>query len=193
MGDEEERRVLDELIPLCERSGGFHALYTVRLSERELANIFFWDTRTHAEQGFAAATPRIRALLDGILADPPERVSGDLLAAYHADQGSSRYGLIARPRFTRPVGDAEARRIIDGVIPLYKQSGGFHALYTVRVSEREVLNLSFWDSQADAERGFAAAAPYVREQFRGLLVGPPERAAGALLFDYQVNQPTTAG
>jgi heme-degrading monooxygenase HmoA len=90
--------------------------------------------------------------------------------------------LIARPRFTRPVRDEEVRRVLDEVLPLYQRSGGLRALYAVRVSDREVANISFWDSREDAERGFAGAAPHMRAKYGGLLEGSPDRMFGELLY-----------
>ena len=51
--------------------------------------------------------------------------------------------LIARPHFTRALTDDEARRALSAAVPLYEQSGGFHSFYSVRVSDREVINISF--------------------------------------------------
>lgn len=96
--------------------------------------------------------------------------------------------LVLRPRLRRPVDDEEARRIYEAVIPLYEGSGGFRALYGVRLSDRELITFSFWDSHEDAERGFEAARPHMVAAYRGVLDGPPERTSGELLFTYRVNQ-----
>ena len=41
VSDEEELRLLSEVVAACEQSGGFRGLCTVRISQRELVNIFF--------------------------------------------------------------------------------------------------------------------------------------------------------
>jgi hypothetical protein len=88
------------------------------------------------------------------------------------------HGFIARPRFTRPFDDVEERRVLDDLLPICKQSGGFRALYTLPVSDREIVNIFFRDSREAAERGFAAARPRILELLGGILEGPSERTSG---------------
>jgi heme-degrading monooxygenase HmoA len=101
--------------------------------------------------------------------------------------------LVLRPRFNRPVSDEEVQQFAREAVPLYEQSGGFHALYNLRVSDREVVGISFWDSAEDAERGFEAARPHMAALARGVLTGPPERTSGDVLFAYQVGEGKTPG
>ncbi len=100
--------------------------------------------------------------------------------------------LVARPRFTRTVTEEEVQRALSEAVTLCEQSGGFHAFYCVRVSDREVMNISFWDSQ-DAERGFAAARPSMTALAGAMMEGPPEQSSGDLIFTYRVEQGTAAG
>lgn len=101
--------------------------------------------------------------------------------------------LVARPRFTRTLTEEEVQRALGEAVTLYQQSGGFHAFYSVRVSEREVMNISFWNSREDAERGFAAARPSMTALLGAIMEGPPERSSGDVIFTYQVEQGTAAG
>jgi hypothetical protein len=96
--------------------------------------------------------------------------------------------LVARPHFTRALDDDEARRALMEAVPLYEQSGGFHSLYSVRVSDREVINISFWESREDAERGFAAARPAMSAMLGPIMEGAPDRSSGELTFAYRVGQ-----
>jgi heme-degrading monooxygenase HmoA len=100
--------------------------------------------------------------------------------------------LVARPRFIRTLDEDEARRALSEAVTLYETSGGFHAFYSVRVSDREVINISFWDSREDAERGFAAARPAMSELLGPIMDGPPARISGELTFSYRVGEGTTA-
>ena len=101
--------------------------------------------------------------------------------------------LVARPRFTRTLDDEEYQRAFRQVVPLYERSGGFRAFYSLRVSDREVINISFWDSREDAERGFAAARPAMTALLGTIMAGPPDRSSGELLFAYHVDQGPGAG
>jgi hypothetical protein len=103
------------------------------------------------------------------------------------------HGFIARPRFTRPFDDEEERRVLAELVPICKRSGGFRALYTLRVSEREIVNIFFWDTREEAERGFAAARPHILELLGGILEGPPDRVSGGLIFSYPGDPGPTEG
>jgi heme-degrading monooxygenase HmoA len=106
--------------------------------------------------------------------------------------GSCMHVLVLRPRLRRSVDDEEAGRIYEAVIPLYEGSGGFRALYGVRLGDRELMGISFWDSREDAERGFEAARPRMVAAYGGVLDGPPERTSGELHFAYRVDQGASA-
>jgi hypothetical protein len=96
--------------------------------------------------------------------------------------------LVAQPRFTRALDDEEARRALSHAVSLYEQSGGLHSFYSVRVSDREVINISFWDSRDDAERGFATARPAMSAMLGPIMEGAPDRSSGELMFAYRVGQ-----
>lgn len=55
-----------------------------------------------------------------------------------------------------------ARRAEAGILPILKVQPGFQA-YTVAINDDEVLSLSVWDSQADAEAGSKVVATWVAE------------------------------
>jgi len=55
-----------------------------------------------------------------------------------------------------------ARRAEAGILPILKAQPGFKA-YTVAINDDEVLSLSVWDSQADAEAGSKVVATWVAE------------------------------
>jgi heme-degrading monooxygenase HmoA len=91
--------------------------------------------------------------------------------------------LIAQVRFTRTLEDDEARRALTEAANHYEKAGGFHALYSVRITEREVINISYWNSREDAERGFAAARSSVHNLIGTIIDGRPEVHSGDLIFE----------
>jgi heme-degrading monooxygenase HmoA len=92
--------------------------------------------------------------------------------------------LVARVHFTRTLEDEEARQALTEAASQYEKSGGFQALYSVRISDREVINVSLWTSQEDAERGFAAARWSVHERIGEIIDGRPEICSGHLIFEH---------
>jgi hypothetical protein len=103
------------------------------------------------------------------------------------------YAVIGRPRFTQEVTDQDARRALDEVVATCEQVGGFRGLCSVRVSDREVINIFFWDSRADGERGRAAVRPVVVDFFGAALDGVPDFTYGEVIFTYGVVQGAAAG
>jgi hypothetical protein len=102
------------------------------------------------------------------------------------------YAVIGRPRFVREVDDEEELRLLSRVVATCEQSGGFRGLCTVRISERELVNIFFWESRADGERGRDALRPVVLEFVGAALDGAPEFTAGEVLFTHGVVRGATA-
>jgi hypothetical protein len=82
----------------------------------------------------------------------------------------------------RSVEPGEVQPIADAAVALYKESGGFQAFYTTQPSDRELINVIFWNSRADAERGIEAAAPTVRPMLAGLVAARPVVYFGAVVY-----------
>ena len=59
-----------------------------------------------------------------------------------------------------------ARRAEEGILPILKSQPGFKA-YSVAFGDGEVLSLSVWDTQAEAEAGNAAVASWVADNIAG--------------------------
>lgn len=102
------------------------------------------------------------------------------------------YAVIGRPRFVREVGDEEELRLLNNVVATCEQSGGFRGLCTVRISERELVNIFFWDTRADGERGRNALRPVVLELVGAALDGAPDFTTGEVLFTHGVVQGAAA-
>ena len=91
------------------------------------------------------------------------------------------HATILRPSFTRPVDDVEAGRALDLVIPECQTAGGFHGIYSIRINEREIVNVFLWDSREASEHGLQAARQVAVPFFGPTLAGPPERIAGDVI------------
>src|ERR1051326_2250328 len=103
------------------------------------------------------------------------------------------YATILRPSFTRPVDDVEAGRALDLVIPVCQGAGGFHGIYSVRINEREIVNVFLWDSHAASEQGLLAARQVAVPFFGPTLAGPPERTAGVVIRAQVADMPEPGG
>ncbi len=83
-----------------------------------------------------------------------------------------------------------ARRAEAGILPILKAQPGFQA-YTVAIGDGEVLSLSVWDSQADAEAGSKVVATWVAEHMTELEVTSVRYAE--IMFSTTLGVTTAAG
>ena len=91
------------------------------------------------------------------------------------------HATILRPSFTRPVDDAEARRALDLVIPECQRAAGFHGIYSIRINQRQIVNVFLWDSLEASVLGLQAARQVAVPFFGPALAGPPECLAGEVI------------
>jgi hypothetical protein len=102
------------------------------------------------------------------------------------------YAVVGRPRFARDLDDQEELTVLRQVVARCEQSGGFRGLCTIRVNERELINVFFWDTREDGERGRDAVRPVVINLLAGAFDGAPEFAGGEVLFAHGVFERSAA-
>ena len=90
-------------------------------------------------------------------------------------------------------GDARelSRRAEEGILPILRSQPGFKA-YSVAVGDGEVLSMSVWDTQADAEAGSEVVAAWVAENMAGNLDLVAVRYA-EIMFSTTLGVTTAAG
>ena len=90
--------------------------------------------------------------------------------------------VVVHVSLARDLEPGELQRIGDTAVALYKQSGGFQVFYETQVSDRELINISLWNSRSDAERGIQAASSAVRPMLGGLIAAAPVFHFGNVLY-----------
>jgi hypothetical protein len=97
------------------------------------------------------------------------------------------YAVIGRPRFVRAVEDEQELQLLHEVVAKCEQSGGFRGLCTVRVNDRELINIFLWDTYEDGARGREAIRPVVIQALGiDAFDGAPEFISGEVLFTYGI-------
>lgn len=74
--------------------------------------------------------------------------------------------------------DEVVRRAGEGFVPLISQGPGFIAYYILDAGDGVVASISFFESQAGAEKSNEMAASWVKENLAPFVSGPSEITAG---------------
>lgn len=70
---------------------------------------------------------------------------------------------------------ALAEEIADAALPHYRSQHGFKSVtFLIDDASGDCGSLSLWESQADGEQGGAAMGAWLRENYGGKLIKPPE-------------------
>ena len=78
--------------------------------------------------------------------------------------------------------DAVLQHISDSVLPLVTNVPGFLSFYAVRLGEDEIITVSVFETQAQAEASSAVAAGWVLAHIAPLLAGPLDISGGEVAF-----------
>jgi hypothetical protein len=83
MGQDEQQsliqRIQEETPPLVQGSPGFRGVYFVRPSDDELMTVWLWDKEADWEAALARFGPFLQQHVAPNLAQPPERVGGEVV------------------------------------------------------------------------------------------------------------------
>lgn len=83
MGQDEQqsliRRIEQETPPIARESHGFRGVYFARPSDDELMTVWLWDTEADWEAALARFGPFLQQHVVPHLAQPPERVGGEVV------------------------------------------------------------------------------------------------------------------
>ena len=90
--------------------------------------------------------------------------------------------MYARLATYRTSGDPRelAKRAEEGMLPIFKQQPGFRS-YSIATAAGEILSMSVWDDEAQAEAANKAAAAWVQDNMAGDLELQDARTAEVLL------------
>ena len=83
MGQDEQRslmqRMEQDVPPIARESPGFRGVNFVRLSDDELMTVWIWDSSADWEAALARFGPVLQEYVVPNLAQPPERVGGEIV------------------------------------------------------------------------------------------------------------------
>jgi hypothetical protein len=83
MGQDEQQtlmqRIEQDIPPMARESPGFRGVYLARPSDDELMTVWLWDTEADWEAALARFGPLLREYVVPNLAEPPERVGGEVV------------------------------------------------------------------------------------------------------------------
>ena len=102
------------------------------------------------------------------------------------------YASIRRYHILPGTAEEFLRRVQQGFVPLISQVSGFRAYYVLQVRDDEVLSVSIFDSQAEAEQSVRRAADWVAKNISSFMQGLPEITVGHVRIS-QLDRGQTAG
>ena len=73
------RRMEKDLPPLVQESPGFRGLYLTRVSDNELMTVWLWDSQADWDAAFVRFGPLLQEYILPNVAQPPERVGGEVV------------------------------------------------------------------------------------------------------------------
>jgi len=73
------QRMEQDMPPIAQESPGFRGLHVVRASDEELLNLWLWDREADGEAAQPRFGPALQAYVVPNLAQPPERVGGEVV------------------------------------------------------------------------------------------------------------------
>jgi hypothetical protein len=73
------RQIFQDAPPLARVSGGFRGVYFARPSEDEVLAVWLWDSAADWEAALPRFGPSLQANIVPHLAQPPERVGGEVV------------------------------------------------------------------------------------------------------------------
>jgi heme-degrading monooxygenase HmoA len=74
------------------------------------------------------------------------------------------------------------QHIKESVLPLIKKVPGFLSFYAVRLGEDEIITISVFETQAQANESSTVAAEWVLAHIAPLLAGPLDISGGEVVF-----------
>ncbi len=84
MSQDEQQRLMQsieqDIPPIARESPGFRGVYFARLSDDELMTVWLWDSEADWDAALARMGPLLQQHVVPHLAQPPERVGGDVVA-----------------------------------------------------------------------------------------------------------------
>lgn len=88
------------------------------------------------------------------------------------------YASIRRYHILPETAEEFLRRLQRGFVPLISQAAGFRAYYVLQVGDDQVVSVSVFDSQAEAEESVRRAADWVAQNIHSFIQDQPEVAVG---------------
>lgn len=90
------------------------------------------------------------------------------------------FASVRRYQLGKDWDDEFTRQLQDGFIPLISDAPGFVAYYSVDIGNDEVISVSIFDTQEDAERSIELAADFVAKNLVHYLPLAPEVSTGEI-------------
>jgi hypothetical protein len=85
----------------------------------------------------------------------------------------------------RPLVPDEVGRIERELPDLAAKMAGYRGFYWARTTDTEMLTVSIWDSQAEADTALEQIRPWLIATLGPLMAGAPERRVGEVLVAHQ--------
>jgi hypothetical protein len=73
------QRIEQDVPPVARDSAGFRGVYFARVSDDELMAVWLWDSEADWDAAFPRFGPALQEYVVPNLAEPPDRVSGDVV------------------------------------------------------------------------------------------------------------------